>query len=381
MTITSKLPHVGTTIFTTMSALATQHNAINLGQGFPDFDMPQKLLQYVSEAMQGGYNQYTHMYGYPALTELLATKYNSLYNANISATYNITITPGATYAIFTALTTLLQPSDEVIVFEPAYDCYVPTIQLLGATPVLITLAHPTYKINWALVQQKITPKTRLIIINNPHNPTGAVLTQTDIDTLHKIVAANPNICLLSDEVYEHLIFDNLQHHSFLKYPQLASKSFVTFSFGKTYHCTGWKLGYCIAPKAAMEEFRKIHQFNAFTCNTPLQVGIARYLAESNDYTQLGSFMQQKRDYFNQQMQQTKFIAIPSYSTYFQLYSYKNISPLNEHDFAIWLTKNYGVTTIPVAAFYTTPINNFVVRFCFAKNSSLINDAVKRLVKL
>jgi methionine transaminase len=381
MQIQSKLPQVGTTIFTTMSSLANKHNAINLGQGFPDFSMPSALMSFVNQAIAQGQNQYTHMYGYPPLTNLLAQKYNSLYNCNINAADNITITPGGTYAIYTALTTLLQPNNEVIVFEPAYDCYVPTIQLLGAKPVAIALEHPTYAINWEQVNQRINANTRLIIINNPHNPTGAVLTQNDIAALQKIVAAHPNICILSDEVYEHLIFDNKTHHSVLKYPDLAEKSFVVFSFGKTYHCTGWKLGYCIAPTTAMAEFRKIHQFNAFTCNTPLQVGIANYLTSSNDYLELGNFMESKRNYFETQMQQTKFIPLTTNSTYFQLYDYSHISNLNEYDFAVWLTENHGVTTIPVSAFYTKPINNNVVRFCFAKNNNVIDAAISKLIKL
>jgi methionine aminotransferase len=378
--IQSKLPNVGTTIFTEMSVLANEYNAINLGQGFPDYAMPQALVAKVYEAMQSGNNQYVHMNGLPALREQLALKYNNIYNANINGEKNITITPGGSYAIFTALTTVLQPGDEVIVFEPAYDCYIPTIELNGAVPITIALQHPTYTIDWEIVKQKITPRTRMIMINSPHNPSGAVLSKNDMEQLNAIIK-NTNIIIHSDEVYEHLIFDGLEHQSILRYPELFERSFVTYSFGKTYDCTGWKLGCSIAPDHLMKEFRKVHQFNAFSCNTPMQVGIANHLKESNDYMQLGNFLQQKRDYFATAMQQTKFKALPSYGSYFQLYDYSAISDLPEKAFTIWLTKKYGVTTIPVSAFYKKPINNNVVRFCFSKQETVLNAAVEKLVNI
>jgi methionine transaminase len=380
ITVQSKLPNIGTTIFTEMSVLANEYKAINLGQGFPDFMMSEELVAQVNEAMTTGNNQYVHMNGLPKLREQLAIKYNNIYKANINGEKNITVTPGGTYAIYTALTTILQPGDEVIVFEPAYDCYIPTIEMNGAVAIAIALQHPTYAIDWELVKTKITSRTRMIMINSPHNPTGAVLSENDLLQLQGITH-DTNILILSDEVYEHLIFNDIQHQSILRYPELLERSFVTFSFGKTYHCTGWKLGYCIAPEYLMKEFRKIHQFNCFTCNTPLQVGIATHLQTNKDYIGLGKFMQQKKDYFEKAMSVTKFKALPSYGSYFQLYSYEGLSELNEKDFAIWLTKEHGVTTIPVSAFYKTPVNYKVVRFCFAKNETLLDEAVERLVKI
>ncbi len=378
--IKSKLPNVGTTIFTEMSVLAQAHNAINLGQGFPDFSMSEGLIDEVNNAMRSGMNQYVHSNGLPFLRDLLADKYHKIYNSQINGNDHITVTPGGTYAIYTALTTALQPGDEVILFEPAYDSYIPNIEINGAVAVPIQLQHPTYAIPWDTVRQKITPRTKMIMINSPHNPSGAVLSEHDIENLRSIVA-DTNILILSDEVYEHLIFDNKVHHSILRYPDLFERSFVTFSFGKTYHCTGWKLGYCIAPTALMSEFRKVHQFNAFCCATPLQVGIAQYLQKSDDYLQLGSFLQAKRDYFLNAMSGTHFQPLNSYGSYFQLYDYSKISDLPEKDFAIWLTKTYGVTTIPVSAFYKTPVNNSVVRFCFAKQETLLDQAVERLLKM
>ncbi len=380
ITIQSKLPNVGTTIFTEMSVLANAYNAINLGQGFPDFNMSTELMAKVNEAMQKGNNQYVHMNGLPLLRELLAEKYNIIYKSTINGEKNITITPGGTYAIYTALTTVLQKGDEVIVFEPAYDCYIPTIELNGAIAITIPLQHPTYTIDWEIVKLNITPRTRMIMINSPHNPSGAVLLKSDIVQLQAIVK-NTNILILSDEVYEHLIFNEIEHQSILRYPDLLERSFVTFSFGKTYHCTGWKLGYCIAPEHLMKEFRKIHQFNCFTCDSPKQVGIANHLQVSKDYLELGKMMQQKKDYFQTAMQQTKFKALPSYGSYFQLYDYSAINDLNEKDFAYWLTKEYRVTTIPVSAFYKNPIENKVVRFCFSKQESLLDAAVERLIKI
>lgn len=378
--IQSKLPNTGTTIFTTMSALAVANNAINLGQGFPDFMMPSALTQLVNEAMQQGHNQYAHMNGLPLLRERIAEKIAFLYGTNINPDTDITITPGGTYAIYTALTTVLQPGDEVIVFEPAFDSYLPNIEINGGKPVLIPLTFPQYTIDWALVRQHITPKTKMIMLNTPHNPTGSVLSSNDIEQLRQIVK-DTGIFILSDEVYEHLIFDGKRHESILRYPDLLERSFVCFSFGKTYHCTGWKLGYCIAPQQLMKEFRKVHQFNCFSCNSPVQYALATFILQQDHYLNLGKEVQQKRDYFQQLMLQTKFKALPSYGSYFQLYSYAAITNENENDFAIRLTKEYGVASIPVAVFYKQETNNKVLRFCFVKNEQTLEEAVNRLLKL
>jgi methionine aminotransferase len=378
--IQSKLPHVGTTIFTEMSVLANQYQAINLGQGFPDFTMSMPLVEKVHAAMKNGNNQYVHMNGLPVLRELLAKKYHSIYAASLDGETHITITPGGTYAIYTALTTVLQPGDEVIVFEPGYDSYIPTIELNGAVAITIPLQFPSYAVDWNLVKEKISPRTRMIMINSPHNPTGTILNPTDMEQLQLLVK-NTEIFILSDEVYEHLIFNGFEHQSVLRYPELFKRSFVCFSFGKTYHCTGWKLGYCIAPEYLMKEFRKVHQFNCFSCNTPMQVGIASYLNENKDYLELGAMMQQKKDYFEKAMHATRFKALPSYGSYFQLYSYAGISDLHEKDFSVWLTKTHGVTTIPVTAFYKYPEEHAVVRFCFSKQESLLDAAVERLVNV
>ncbi len=377
--IQSKLPQVGTTIFTVMSALASAHNAINLGQGFPDFPMNNALIDLVAQAMKNGNNQYVHMCGLPLLRERIAEKVNLLYKSSVSPDTDITITPGGTYAIYTALTTILQPGDEVILFEPAYDSYIPNIEINGAIPVPISLQFPDYSIDWAVVKEKVNKKTKAIIINTPHNPTGSVLSDNDINQLRSIVK-DTGIFIISDEVYEHLIFDNKVHCSMLRYPDLLERSFVCFSFGKVYHCTGWKLGYCIAPEKLMKEFRKVHQFNCFTCNGPSQYALAAFLEDKEPYLQLGSFLQQKRDYFKQNMSQTKFIPLPSFGSYFQLYSYANISEENENDFAVRLTKEAGVATIPVAAFYKNPVDNKVLRFCFAKKEATLDEAANRLIQ-
>lgn len=380
MHIQSKLPNVGTTIFTVMSALATEHNAINLGQGFPDYPMSEELIALVNAAMKKGFNQYVPMQGYLPLREAIAEKIKFLYNTNVDAQTQITVTPGGTYAIYTALTTVLQPGDEVIVFEPAYDSYIPNVEVNGAIPVLISLNAPDYKIDWSEVREKITPRTKMIMLNSPNNPTGAVLREYDIEQLRSIVK-DTNIFILSDEVYEHLIFDNILHQSILRHPDLMERSFVCFSFGKVYHCTGWKLGYCISSAELMNEFRKVHQFNCFSCNSPAQVGLAEFLADKNSYLSLSNVMQEKRDYFNQLMKQTKFTALPSYGSYFQLYQYNNISDENDKEFAIRITKEYGVVTIPVSAFYKSGKDGKVVRFCFAKKKETLEKAAERLIKI
>ncbi len=380
MQIQSKLPNIGTTIFTVMSSLATEYNAINLGQGFPDYPMSEELIGKVNEAMRRRNNQYAPMPGLVALRESLAEKVDFLYKTSINPDTEITITPGGTYAIYTALTTVLHRGDEVIVFEPAYDSYIPNIEINGAKAIPLPLTYPDYKINWELVQQAISPKTKAIIINSPHNPTGSVIDKQDIDELKKIVAGT-NIFIISDEVYEHLIFDELPHESMLKYPELLQRSFVCFSFGKTYHCTGWKLGYCIAPAILMKEYRKVHQFNTFTCFTPAQVGLAEFIKNKDAYLSLPRFMQQKRDYFIELMKNTKFDLLTTHGSYFVCASYGRISDESDKELAIRLTKEAGVATIPVSAFYHDGKDDKVVRFCFSKQSRTLQQAVERLMKL
>ena len=380
MQIHSKLPNVGTTIFTVMSALATEYNAVNLGQGFPDYEMSEELISLVNEAMKNGFNQYVPMQGYLPLREALSEKIQSLYNTVIDPDTQITITPGGTYAIYTALTTILQPGDEVIIFEPAYDSYIPNVEINGAVPVLIDLEFPGYKIDWNKVRQKISPKTRMIMLNSPHNPTGSVLSADDMHELRSIVK-DKNIFICSDEVYEHLIFDDIPHQSILRYPDLLEKSFVCFSFGKVFHCTGWKLGYCVSSPELTKEFRKVHQFNCFSCNSPMQVALAKFLSDKNSYLPLSSFMQQKRDHFIKLMKATKFKLLNSYGSYFICGTYDDISDEADKDFSIRITKEYGVTTIPVSVFYRAGTDNKVVRFCFAKKEETLEAAVERLATI
>jgi methionine aminotransferase len=376
----SKLPNLGTTIFTTMSALATEHNAINLGQGFPDYAMDAGLIELVTKAMQDGFNQYAPMAGHPLLRNAIAQKVEKLYGNPINPGTEITITPGGTYAIYSAITSIIHPGDEAIVFEPAYDSYIPNIEVNGGIPVIVKLKHPTYSIDWEEVKSKINSKTRLILINTPHNPTGSVLGKSDLLELQKIVVEN-NLYLLSDEVYEHLIFDGKQHESALKYPELFKRSFVCFSLGKVYNCTGWKLGYCIAPALLTAEFRKVHQFNCFSCHTPSQIAMAAYLGKQETYLSIGPFLQQKKIYFEKLMAATPFQPLPSFGSYFQLYSYESFSQETEKELAVRLVKEVGVASIPVSAFYTDGTDNKVLRFCFAKQEKTLEDAVEKLKKL
>jgi methionine aminotransferase len=380
LSVHSKLPHVGTTIFTVMSGLANQYNAINLGQGFPDYAMSEELINKVNEVMHKGWNQYVPMQGYMPLRESIAEKVEYLYGTTISPDTQITITPGGTYAIYTALTTVLQPGDEVIVFEPAYDSYIPNIEINGAVPVLIDLKFPGYKIDWEEVKQKITPKTRVIMLNTPHNPTGAVLGEEDMRQLQSIVKGT-KIFILSDEVYEHLIFDNIPHQSILRYPELLERSLVCFSFGKTYNCTGWKLGYCITSPELMMEYRKVHQFNAFCCHTPSQVALAEFLKNKEAYLSLSGIMQQKRDYFTLLMKKTKFDLLKSFGSYFICARYSRISDEGDKEFAVRITKEFGVATIPVSVFYKMGTDNRVIRFCFCKKNETLETAVERLIKI
>lgn len=378
--ISSKLPRVGTTIFTVMSALAAEHKAVNLSQGFPDFGMDEALIGLVEAAMKSGANQYAHMNGLPLLRQRIAEKVFSLYGAAVDPETEITITPGATYAIYTSLTSLLRPGDEVIVFEPAYDSYLPNIEINGAIPVLVPLTFPTYTIDWDKVRAAVTPRTKMIMLNTPHNPTGTTWSGDDLRQLEGLVR-DTGIFILSDEVYEHITFDGIRHESILRYPALRERAFVCFSFGKAYHCTGWKIGYCIAPPMLTKEFRKVHQFNAFSTHTPAQAGLAAYLANADAYLGLKTFFQQKRDYFLDLMKGSPFRWLQSSGSYFVLASYAGFSDERDTDFAIRLTKEYGVAVIPVSVFYRDGKDDKVVRFCFAKQESTLAEAAARLARL
>ncbi len=378
--IQSRLPQTETSIFTVMSALASEFGAINLGQGFPDFDMDKQLAALAAKAISSGYNQYVPMAGWMPLRESIAQKVNLLYGNMVSPADEITITPGGSYAIYTAFTTILQPGDEVILFEPAYDSYIPNILVNGAVPVKLKLEFPDYAINWEEVRAAITPKTRAIIINSPNNPTGSILSDADMLTLQSILSGT-QIFLISDEVYEHLTFDGLKHNSVLKYPELFARSFVCFSFGKVYNCTGWKLGYCVAPAKLMGEFRKIHQFDAFCCFTPTQIALAEHLKQAEAYLSLASFMQKKRDLFLGNMKDSRFSFLPSSGSYFVCATYEQISSMPAKELAIELTKSIGVATIPVSAFYQNGHDDKVLRFCFAKKDETLETAAERLCKL
>lgn len=378
--ISSKLPQVGTTIFTVMSVLAAEHKAVNLSQGFPDFGMDEALIALVEAAMKSGANQYAHMNGLPLLRQRIAEKVFSLYGAAVDPETEITVTPGATYAIYTSLTCLLRPGDEVIVFEPAYDSYLPNIEINGAIPVLVPLTFPTYTIDWDKVRAAVTPRTKMIMLNTPHNPTGTTWSGDDLRQLEDLVR-DTGIFILSDEVYEHITFDGIRHESILRYPALRERAFVCFSFGKAYHCTGWKIGYCIAPPLLTKEFRKVHQFNAFSTNTPAQAGLAAYLANADAYLGLKTFFQRKRDYFLDLMKGSPFQWLQSSGSYFVLASYAGFSNERDTDFAVRLTKEYGVAVIPVSVFYRDGKDDKVVRFCFAKQESTLAEAASRLKRL
>ena len=378
--LASPLPKVGTNIFTIMSGLATETGAINLGQGFPDYPMDAELHQLVARAMAEGHNQYAPMPGLPALRDAIAAKIERIYGTRIDPSSEITITPGGTYAIYTAFTTILREGDEVIVLEPSYDSYVPNIEINKAKAVLIPLKVPGYGVDWQAVEAAVTPRTRAIIINSPHNPTGAVLSAGDMQQLERITEGK-DIFIVSDEVYEHLIFDGIAHQSVLRYPRLLERSFVCFSFGKVYNCTGWKQGYCVAPAALMKEFRKVHQFNAFSCFTPTQVALASYLYNEDAYLRLAGELQAKRDYFISLMKSTKFTLQPSYGSYFICGTYEKITDEGDKEFAIRLTKEAGVATIPVSAFYQDGKDDKVLRFCFSKKEETLTKAVERLARL
>lgn len=378
--IISKLPQTGTTIFTVMSALAQEVGAINLSQGFPDFNTSPELIKLVNNAMKKGYNQYAPMAGVTALRERISEKTERLYGATYNPDTEITITAGGTQAIFTAITAVVNPNDEVIIFEPAFDCYAPAIKLMGGIAKSLELEPPDYKIPWGMVKKLITNKTRMIILNTPHNPTATILHQDDIEQLASIVK-NQDILILSDEVYEHLIYDGEIHHSMARYPELREKSFIVASFGKPFHATGWKVGYCMAPAPLMSEFRKVHQFLVFCVNAPIQYAIAEYLKAESTYMDLPAFFQQKRDYFRKGVEQTRFQLLPCSGSYFQSVTYNNITDEKDSDFTLRLTRDFGVAAIPTSAFYTRATDYHVLRFCFAKKQETLDKAVERLLKV
>jgi methionine aminotransferase len=378
--ITSKLAQTGTTIFTVMSALAAELGAINLSQGFPDYDCDPYLIELVNNAMKAGHNQYAPMAGVMALREAIARKTENLYGAIYNPDSEITITAGGTQAIFTAISAAIHPNDEVIIFEPAFDCYAPAIKLMGGVVKSLELTPPDYRIDWNMVKKLITNRTKMIILNSPHNPTATILHQSDIDELSAIVK-NQDILILSDEVYEHLIYDGETHHSMARYPELQQRSFIVASFGKLCHTTGWKVGYCLAPAYLMQEFRKVHQFLVFSVNTPIQYALAEYLKDENIYLGLPEFFQQKRDHFRQGIEQTRFKLLPCYGSYFQSVTYNDITDEKDADLAIRLAKETGVASIPTSAFYNKGTDHHVLRFCFAKKQETLDEAINRLIKV
>lgn len=371
--VPSRLPDVGTTIFTVMSKMAQDHGAINLSQGFPDFPVDGALVDLVTHSMAEGYNQYAPMPGLPALREEIANVASAAYNRRFDAETDVTITAGGTQALYSAIAAFVSPGDEVILFDPSYDSYNPAVRLNGGVPVHCNLLPPDFSINWDDVEKKITPKTRMIIINTPHNPTGSVLSERDILQLENI-ALRHGLIVLSDEVYERIIFDGKQHQSVLRREGLAAQSIAVFSFGKTFHATGWKVGYTIAPAYLTQEIRKTHQFITFSVNTPVQMALAGYMKQPQHYLSLGTFYQQKRDYFLSRLNGSSFEPLPSFGSYFQLFSYKNISSLPEVAMAEELTRKFKVAAIPVSVFYKDKTDNRLLRFCFAKQEKTLEKA-------
>ncbi len=379
----TKLPAVGTTIFTVMSNLALEKNAVNLGQGFPDFECDPQLVAAVTQAMTQGLNQYPPMPGVPVLREAIASKLLSLHGRSYNPNTEITVTAGATQAIITAILAVVHPGDEVIVLEPCYDSYVPNIELAGGVVVRVPLIPGTFRPDFDKISAAITPKTRAILINSPHNPSATVWTQADMLKLQDILAPT-DVLLISDEVYEHMVFDADKgqiHQSAARFPALAARAFIVSSFGKTYHVTGWKVGYVAAPAALTAEFRKVHQFNVFTVNTPVQYGLASYMSNKSAYLDLPAFYQRKRDLFRAGLAKTRFKLLPSEGSYFQCVDISEVSDLNEADFCKWLTAEIGVAAIPLSAFYGNGFDQRVVRFCFAKKDETLDAALVRLAKL
>ena len=378
--IESRLPSVGTTIFTVMSRLAQECGAINLSQGFPDFNAEELLFERVAHWMRAGHNQYAPMAGCLPLRAAIAAKVETLYGTAYDVEHEITVTAGATQALFTAVTACVHPGDEVIVFEPVYDSYVPAIELAGGKVVRMRLAAPDYRPDWDAVAAAIGPRTRMIMINTPHNPTATVWTRDDLDRLAALVRGT-GIVVVADEVYEHIVFDGASHASCAAHPELAQRSFVVSSFGKTYHITGWKVGYILAPRELMAEFRKVHQFNVFTVNTPVQLALADYMADASRHLGLAAFYQAKRDFFRAALAASRFELLPSHGTYFQLARYAAISDLGDAAFCEHLTRDVGVAAIPVSAFFADGRDERVIRFCFAKNEATLAAACAKLVAL
>jgi methionine aminotransferase len=380
----SRLPNVGTTIFTVMSALAAEHKAVNLGQGFPDFDCDPELVNAVTQAMQAGHNQYPPMPGVPALRQAMADKMLALYGLRCDPATEITVTAGATQAILTALLAVVHPGDEVIVLEPCYDSYVPNIELAGGVPVRVPLTPGTFRPDFDRIAAAMTPRTRAILINSPHNPSGMVWSAADMQRLQDLLAPT-DVLLISDEVYEHMVFDGQQHQSAARFPGLAARAFIVSSFGKTYHVTGWKVGTVVAPASLTSEFRKVHQFNVFTVNTPVQHALAAYMANPAPYRELSAFYQHKRDLFREGLSNTRFRLLAGEGTYFQCVDISNLAvperDLPEGDFCQWLTREIGVAAIPLSAFYGNGFDQRVVRFCFAKKDDTLREALKRLARL
>jgi methionine aminotransferase len=376
----SRLPTVGTTIFTVMSALATEHGAVNLGQGFPDFDCDPALVGCVTDAMREGLNQYPPMAGVPQLRRAVADKIAALYAHRYDADAEVTITAGATQAILTAVLCCVRPGDDVVVLEPCYDSYAPNIELAGGRVVRVPLAPGTFRPQFDKIAAALTPRTRAIIVNSPHNPGATVWTRAEMQRLADLLAPT-DVLLISDEVYEHMVYDGAPHVSAASLPELAARSFVVSSFGKTYHVTGWKVGYVAAPAALTAEFRKVHQFNVFTVNTPVQHGLARYMADPRPYVELPAFYQRKRDLFRAGLDGTRLRALPSEGTYFQSVDYSAVSSLPEADFCRWLTAEIGVAAIPLSAFYEGGFEQGIARLCFAKRDETLRTALERLAKI
>jgi methionine aminotransferase len=376
----SRLPAVGTTIFTVMSALAQQHGAVNLGQGFPDFDCDPALLSAVERAMRAGLNQYPPMAGVPALREAIAAKVSTLYGHAYDPDTEVTVTAGATQAILTAVLAIVHPGDEVIVLEPCYDSYVPNIELAGGRVVRVALTRGTFRPDFAAIGAALSPRTRAIIVNTPHNPSATVWSRDDLDRLAALLRSTDTF-LIADEVYEHMVFDGVPHASAAGHPELAARAFVVSSFGKTYHVTGWKVGYLLAPRPLTDEFRKVHQFNVFTVNTPMQYGLAKYMRDPRPYLELPAFYQRKRDLFREGLSRTRLRLLPSQGSYFQCVDYSSVSGLDEEAFCRWLTAEVGVAAIPLAAFYEDGRNQRLARFCFAKRDETLLAALERLTKL
>ena len=378
--VTSRLPGVGTTIFTVMSRLAAECGAINLSQGFPDFPASPTLVDLVLRHMRAGSNQYAPMAGVPSLREAIASRAASLHGTAYDPEHEVTVTAGGTQAIYTAVTALLRPGDEAIVLEPVYDSYVPAIELAGARAVRAQLAAPTYRPDWDRIRALVTPRTRMILVNSPHNPSGSVFGPADLDALAALVRGT-GIVVLSDEVYENIVFDGLRHESVSRHPELAARSFVVGSFGKTFHVTGWKVGWVAAPRALMEEFRKVHQFVVFTVNTPVQLALAEFLAEPSHWRELGAFYQRKRDLFRAGLAATRLEPLPCSGTYFQLVSTRRVSDEPDRTLAERITREHGVASIPVSAFYGDGRQDGVLRFCFAKSDDTLEQACERLAKV